>query len=185
MASEFLWSWDPRSNFNQAQVLVENNAGTNGDGIHVRWGSSIGIVSTGDRQVIIRNNQRAGLSLFQHSQGILHGSNIIVQNNIRGLFADDGSSLQVNFATISGNSMQDVHLRFGARGTFLDIPDNTMETILCEDAALSRETAGAHSRSAALRRVSCRRRLYIRLLRWQDRGGADFIPASCLTPVSR
>ena len=142
-------------------IVVENSTGSNGYGIWVLRSSNVTLTGS-TMSAKIRNNERDGLGIYQHSNGRFDpgteitgngsdglsvqdnsgffASGIKVQSNSGwGVVADDGSTANLLNSTITENASGDVALRFGSRGT---LNGNTIGSIpiSCDGIVLSRGT---------------------------------------------
>lgn len=137
------------------ELIVENNLS---NGIYVLRGSSFqtqgnfsaqfrnngsnGIIieqnATGRLRygAVIQNNTDDGIRVLENS--MLFATDILIDNNGRGLWADDGSTAWCRNSTINGNTGDDVILSFGSRASLYKGTTGTIGTISCDGTELIR-----------------------------------------------
>ena len=118
-----------------ARVTVSNTAG-DGVGILIVENS---FVNAQGGLLTVEDNDGSGI-VATRSSGFMTGTEISINirnNGGRGILADDGSTVNCNNATITGNTGGDVLLSFGSRAT---LNGNTIGSlpISCDGTALSR-----------------------------------------------
>jgi len=124
-----------------------NSAG-NGDGVVVQDGSVMSVFNTpqlsglmGFSTLNVHNNTGNGVRVLTGSTLALtnQGRVLSTQNSRTGLIADNGVGLTLVNSTITGNSVRDLQLTFGARA---DLQTLVFGTYSCDATVLVRGTSG-------------------------------------------
>lgn len=112
--------------------LIDLDVANGANGITARDGSHVSL-----NGVNAHDNSGAGIALQTASGAIL--SDVSASNNDTGLSGDDGVDITLRTSTLTGNTVKDFRLTFGARA---DIQTTVIGTYTCDATVLVRGSSG-------------------------------------------
>lgn len=123
------------------------NSASNGDGVLVQEGSVVSVFNTpqlsgvmGFSTLNVHNNTGNGVRVLTGSTlALTNQGRVVGTQNSRGLAADNGVGITLVNSTLTGNSVRDLQLTFGARA---DLQTLVFGTYTCDATVLVRGTSG-------------------------------------------